>query len=127
MARKGVLLLETLAQRPCQRTSLYVPKLGYTDSGGVELQCGAHAGEERNAARGGMEDERGLAGQTVYGIYHIIILGKIKLVCGVRTVKQLDGIDLNGRIDSRDPLCRNGSFVLTNGSLGGKELALEMA
>ena len=92
----------------------------------MNLVAGAHGRDHRYACRLGFFDNGQLAGDGIDGIHHIVVLGKIEPVLGLREVEGLVGTHLTVRIDGMNPFLGYLHLVATDTCLGGNNLAVDV-
>jgi len=93
---------------------------------GLHLIARAHGADHRNARRTGPKNDLLFAGNGVDGIHHIVILGKIELVGGVRHEKGLVSRHLAVGIDVQNAVPGHIHLVFCNGAAGGQNLPVQV-
>ena len=92
----------------------------------VNLVAGAHGRDHRYACRLGLFDNGQLAGDGIDGIHHIVVLGKIEPVLGLRKIEALVGAHVTVRVDVMDTVRCHLHLVATDACLGGNNLAVDV-
>ena len=74
----------------------------------------------------GVLNQRQLAGDGVDGVHHIVELGEVEAVLGLRAEEGLVGSDLDVRVNVVDALLGHIHLEFAHGLAGGNDLAVEV-
>ena len=100
--------------------------VGDLKPGGIHLVACTHGADDGGARLLTLHHQRQFAGDRVDGVHHIVVLGKIELILGLRSKKALMGGDLNIGVDVVDALLRHLYLVLSHGAAGGNDLTVQV-
>ena len=98
----------------------------HLEGGGVQLIAGAHGADNGGARILCRLHQHQLAGDGVDGVHHIVILGKVKLLCSFRQVKGLNGAGNTIRIDGAGSAGGGFCLIHTHGVHRCQNLAVDV-
>ena len=114
------------AHDPCQRADGGFGNIRDLEQGRIQFVSGTHAAENGRSGSLGGGDQRQLGSNGVYGVHNIVILGKIKVVCGVGAIEDGAGGDMGIRIDGQHPLPGSLSLGHAHSVEGCQKLAVDI-
>ena len=100
--------------------------IGHFQRGGVDLVARAHAADDGRTGGIGLHDHGQLTSDGIDGIHHVIVLGKIELVLGVRRVESLVDVDHGIGVDLQNAVTGDLDLVLAHGFAGRQNLAVDV-
>ena len=100
--------------------------VSYLKSSRIQLISSSHRADDRRVACFRLLYQHQFSRHGIDRVDHVIILGKIKLICSVRRVERLVGVDNRMRVDGFDAFLGNIDFILSDGGGGRNDLAVDV-
>ena len=109
-----------------ERTNRGFINIGHLKSGRIQFVSGAHRADDRRVGFFRLFHQKQLSRHGVDCVDHVVILGKIKFLRGIRHVECLVGVDNRMWVDGFDAFLSDINLVFSDGGGGCDDLAVDV-
>ena len=102
-----------------QRADGCLVNISHFQRSGIDLIARTHAADDGRTGGIGLHDHGQLAGDGIDGVDHVVVLGKVELILGIRRVEGLVDVDHGVGVDLQNAVAGDLDLVLTHGLAGG--------